>query len=71
MVISAVFALPMVLELALHWPGNFGKYFSYSSSSRAGGHGAAQVVRYTLWFWWPHSVRVGGARGPVRASPAP
>jgi hypothetical protein len=54
-VISAVFALPMVLELALHWPGNFGKYFSYSSSSRAGGHGAAQVVRYTLWFWWPHS----------------
>jgi hypothetical protein len=53
-VISAVFALPVVLELALHWPGNFGKYFSYSSSSQAGGHGAAQVVRYALWFWWPH-----------------
>jgi hypothetical protein len=53
-VISAVFALPMVLELALHWPGNFGKYFSYSSSSQAGGHGVAQIARYTLWFWWPH-----------------
>src|SRR6516225_2589145 len=51
-VISAVFALPIVVNLALHWPGDFGKYFSYSSSSRAGGHGLAQVVRYAAWFWW-------------------
>jgi len=51
-VISAVFALPIVVNLALHWPGSFGKYFSYSSSSRAGGHGLTQVVRYALWFWW-------------------
>jgi hypothetical protein len=51
-VISAVFALPIVVNLVLHWPGSFGKYFSYSSSSKAGGHGVAQVVRYAGWFWW-------------------
>jgi len=38
--------------VALHWPGDFGKYFSYTSSSNAGGHDLAQVVRYVLWFWW-------------------
>jgi len=61
-VISAVFALPIVAELALHWPGNFGKYFSYSSSARSGGHGAAQVADYVLWFWWP---RAGAWAVPV------
>jgi hypothetical protein len=59
-VISAVFALPIVVNLALHWPGDFGKYFSYTSSSRAGGHTFAQVVRYTLWFWW-HGSRAWAA----------
>jgi len=53
-VISAVFALPIAAELALHWPGNFGKYFSYGGSGKAGGHGAALVASYVLWFWWPH-----------------
>ena len=53
--ISAVFALPIVIELALHWPGNFGKYFAYSSSAKSGGHTAAQLVAYVLWFWWPHA----------------
>jgi hypothetical protein len=53
-VISAVFALPIAVELALHWPGNFGKYFAYSGSAQSGGHPAAQVVHYVLWFWWPH-----------------
>jgi hypothetical protein len=56
-VISAVFALPIAGELVLHWPGNFGKYFAYSDSARSGGHSAAQVADYALWFWWPH----GGA----------
>jgi hypothetical protein len=51
--ISAVFALPMVLELVLHWPGNFGKYVGYGSSKQAGGHSAGQVARYVLWFWAP------------------
>jgi hypothetical protein len=61
-VISAVFALPVAAELALHWPGNFGRYFSYSSSARSGGHGAAQVADYVLWFWWP---RAGAWAAPV------
>jgi hypothetical protein len=51
-VISAVFVLPIAVNLALHWPGDFGKYFSYTSSSKAGGHSVAQVVRYALWYWW-------------------
>ena len=52
--ISALFALPIVVNLALHWPGDFGKYISYGGSGRAGGHGAQQVADYALWFWWPH-----------------
>lgn len=51
--ISALFTLPMVLELILHWPGNFGKYVSYGDSGNAGGHTLGQVLGYTLWFWWP------------------
>ncbi|MGD0065079.1 MAG: hypothetical protein ABSB76_16730 [Streptosporangiaceae bacterium] len=53
-VISAVFALPIVVNLVLHWPGDFGKYLSYSNSGQAGGHSVRQVVKYALWFWWPH-----------------
>jgi hypothetical protein len=52
--ISAIFALPIVVNLVLHWPGDFGKYLSYSSSGQAGGHGLRQVAQYALWFWWPH-----------------
>ncbi len=68
-VISAVFALPIVVNLVLHWPGDFGKYISYSGSGRAGGHSVRQVVEYALWFWWPHHARLdrAGARLPGRA----
>ncbi len=80
-VISAVFALPIVVNLVLHWPGDFGKYLSYGKSGKAGGHGLRQVVRYALHFWWPHPdawlVMAGGyavalavtwwlSRGPLR-----
>jgi len=58
LVISAVFALPIVVNLALHWPGDFGKYFSYGSSAQSGGHSLADAVRYALWFWWPRSSAV-------------
>ncbi|HTX27136.1 MAG TPA: hypothetical protein VME19_08980 [Streptosporangiaceae bacterium] len=54
-VISAVFAFPIVLNLALHWPGDFGKYISYGNSGLAGHYTAAQVADYALWFWWPHA----------------
>ncbi len=53
-VISAVFAFPILLNLVLHWPGDFGKYLSYGGSGRAGGHGVTRVAEYALWFWWPH-----------------
>jgi hypothetical protein len=53
--ISAVFALPIVIDLALHWPGSFGRYLSYSSSSASGGHSTDAVISYVLWFWWPGS----------------
>ena len=52
-VISAVFALPLIAQLVLHGDGNFARYFAYGSSSAAGGHGAAQVAGFVLWFWWP------------------
>jgi hypothetical protein len=53
-VISVVFAFPIAVNTALHWPGEFGKYLSYSStSSQAGSHSVAQMGHYVLWFWWP------------------
>jgi hypothetical protein len=53
--ISAVFALPIVLDLVLHWPGQFGNYLAFASSSKSGGHGLVQAVRAALWYWWPHT----------------
>jgi hypothetical protein len=52
--ISALFVLPIAVNLALHWPGDFGKYISYGGSGRAGGHSPRKVIEYALWFWWPH-----------------
>jgi hypothetical protein len=57
LVISVLFAFPIVLNTALHWPGEFGKYLSYSS--KQGDHHLRQVVDYTLHFWWPGAARVG------------
>ena len=54
-VISAVFALPIVVNLALHWPGQFGAYVDYARSGKASGHSLTTVVKYALWYWWPHS----------------
>jgi hypothetical protein len=54
-VISAVFALPLILQWALIGPGNFEAYVAYQSGGRAGGHTAAQVLDYVLWFWWPRA----------------
>jgi hypothetical protein len=51
-VISAVFLVPIVVNVALHWPGDFGKYFSYGSSSGTA-HPFRAVAHYDLWFWWP------------------
>lgn len=52
--ISAVLALPVVVNLALHWPGPFGQYLAYTGSAQAGVRGARAAAGYALWFWWPH-----------------
>jgi hypothetical protein len=54
-VISAAFALPLILQVALLGPGNFRAYLAYQSSGSAGGHSPAEVAAYLLWFWWPHA----------------
>ena len=51
--VSAVFALPIAADLALHWPGEFGKYVSYARSARAGHHSVSQAAGYLLWYWVP------------------
>lgn len=56
-VISALFAFPIAASTALHWPGEFGKYLSYSSNQ--GDNSLPKVAHYALWFWWPGSARVG------------
>jgi hypothetical protein len=66
-VISAVFALPIVVDLVLHWPGQFGKYLSFASSSKSGGHGLGQAARNALWYWWPHGGALAGAAVAVAA----
>lgn len=47
--VVALFLLPIGLNLALHWPGEFGKYFGYGGEGHA--HGAGSTVRYVLDFW--------------------
>jgi hypothetical protein len=59
-VISAVFAFPIIVNLVLHWPGQFGDYLRYSSSKRAGGHTISQAVRDALWYWSPYRAWVAG-----------
>jgi hypothetical protein len=58
-VISVVFAFPIVLNLILHWPGDFGQYITYGSTGGvlglAGHHTAGQVTDYALWYWWPRA----------------
>lgn len=49
--VLALFLLPIVLNLVLHWPGEFGKYASYGSSGPDRGHSLAAAVRFTLRFW--------------------
>jgi hypothetical protein len=49
--IIAIFAFPIVLNLALHWPGEFDKYFNYLSSGHAGGHSLSAAGNYAVSFW--------------------
>jgi hypothetical protein len=57
--ISALFALPIVADLVLHWPGEFGLYWRYARSGRAGHHPLGEVIRYVLWYWAPGPLWLG------------
>jgi hypothetical protein len=50
--VVAAFLLPIVVNLVLHWPGEFGEYFSYGGERDA--HGAGATARYVLGFWPGH-----------------
>jgi hypothetical protein len=52
--ISAVFLLPMVANVILHYPGDWGKYLSVSGSDTKGHpRTLGQVLAFMLWFWRP------------------
>lgn len=55
--VIALFLLPIVVNLVVHWPGEFARYFGYGGGS--GGHGADAILKYTLSFW-PDPPLVGG-----------
>jgi hypothetical protein len=54
-----LFALPIAIDLVLHWPGEFGRYLTYSRSAQAGHHPVSDAIRYLLWFWAPAHVWQG------------
>jgi hypothetical protein len=47
--VTAVFLLPIVLNLVLHWPGEFAEYFAYGNGREP--HGLAATTGYVLRFW--------------------
>ena len=50
--IVALFALPIVLDLALHWPGQFGLYLHYArTNSHLHPHSLTSVIHYVEAFW--------------------
>jgi hypothetical protein len=49
--VVALFVLPIALNVLLHWPGEFGKYWHYSQSDKAGGHSLGTSLEYLGWFW--------------------
>ena len=65
-VISAAFAFPIVADLVLHWPGQFGGYLAYMSSRQAGGHSlaAGDAGRAVVLVAAPE--RMGGPGGRIR-----
>jgi hypothetical protein len=55
-VISALFALPIVIYTAQHWPGEFLQYWRYRQHVARSGqihHTLITSISYTMRFWWP------------------
>jgi hypothetical protein len=53
--VGGVLAVPMVLNLVLHWPGEYPKYLTYSGA-HVSSHGIRADLRYLLGFWCRPSV---------------
>lgn len=54
-VVSALFALPIVIYTAQHWPGQFGHYLWYGRhvGKTQIHHTLITSISYTMRFWWP------------------
>ena len=50
-IVGFVFLLPFLLNLLLHWPGELGKYWRYTQSSKTGGHPWSSIFRFIASFW--------------------
>ena len=62
--VAGVFAVPIILHTLLHWPGEFGRYFSYQNSgTRHRANSPLAVTRYVLHYWWS-----GSGAGPIAAA---
>ncbi|WP_213451105.1 hypothetical protein [Rhizomonospora bruguierae] len=66
--VIALFLLPIAVNLALHWPGEFGRYFGYGGSG--GGHGPGAAARYVLGFW-PGGPVIGAVVGAALLGAVP
>jgi hypothetical protein len=53
--VAALLALPIIADVALHWPGVFGGYITYlrNPSGSVTHRSVAGTVKYLLRFWWP------------------
>ncbi|GAA4723683.1 hypothetical protein GCM10023263_77060 [Phytohabitans rumicis] len=47
--VVGVFLLPIAINLLLHWPGEFSRYFGYGG--KQGLHGAGATAGFVLHFW--------------------
>jgi hypothetical protein len=61
--VAGLFAVPMVVNLVLHWPGEFGKYLHYGNAY-ASAHGLRADLDYLVLFW-----SIGPVPGWVVAPP--
>lgn len=51
--VAVVMAVPTVVGVALHWPGQFGSYIHYTANFKSDGRTLGDVIRYVVQYWWP------------------
>jgi hypothetical protein len=65
-VVSALFALPIVLYTAEHPPGEFGRYLAYRAQAKSHhlvDHSLGTSVSFLLRYWWPGTPTDSADRG--------